>query len=441
MVEPGPIKSVELLEEERITHTQHLAPATAAGDRSKDIAIATRTAGGVLTSAPKPDGNIRLGILGTDRTNRQTVTAIRNPISLCTVSAVASKERTSGEKFVESWCHHPLSGSPDDIGVFVGEDSYMDLVESEGLIDAIFIPHPDTLQKDVIIRSFECNKHVIMDLPVEMTLSDTFEIINAAKKAGKLFMDGSKFVHHHRTQEFLRRVADHDFGPINQIDIEFSIAEDDTTMDEHIWLSQHENCISSLGWFCARMAIALLGETGGLGKIKTAQIKDLVKDEAGNPVDAKAEVEFENGCQLTFRCSFTRSTKQSVKVFGKDHSAEMFDTFHSHDIFTSFQVHSKQFSMDKMIQGPIDVVDSIECRSGPLQDAFIWRKFGALCHAIDDAVLAHQLPLQSAEWPVGPASKEANMLLASTVETQMIIDALMESARKDCARVSLPSGS
>jgi predicted dehydrogenase len=324
--------------------------------------------------------------------------------------------------------------------VFPGEATFSDLVESD-LIDAVYIPYPDTFRKDLILKALECNKHVIMDLPCSpCSLEDMKDIIDAAKKNGKLFMDGSKFAHHQRTTEFISRIACPNFGPVEQIEVEFSVMKDSATKsntsDELAWLSEHNNVLTSLGWYCARIAVAILEETrdgddAEASELKSATVVSISRDDAGNLDEIKAEVAFANGCSLSFSCCFgVKSTKQSIKVFATETSGEMFDTFHQHDIFTSFQIHRKEFLSDPMIQGPIEIVDSIECRAGPLQDAYIWRKFGALARGIDDACLAHKLPLHNAqmvdlEWPEGPAAKEANLMLDSALETQAIIDALV----------------
>ena len=420
------VKGKELLEEERVAHTQHLNVFTPKQDN---------VAGSILSTCGDESfspHSIRLGILGVERTNKKTVSAMRNPISLCTVTAIASNDNAALERFINNWINHPSGGSRSDIAEFSGEP--FDIVQSD-LIDAIYIPYPDKFQKDLIAVALESDKHVIIDLPCgSCSLGDMAEIIDKAKRNGKLFMDGSKFAHQQRTTEFISRTACPDFGPVGLIEVEFSVMRDDVkSVDELIWLSDHDNVLTSLGWYCARIAVAILEETKGCedarvaAELKSAAIKSMSRDEAGNLNEVKAEVEFAHGCTLSFQCSLgTRPTKQSIKVFADEYSGEMFDTFHQHDIFTSFQIHKKEFINDPMIQGPIEVVDSIECRAGPLQDAYIWRKFGALARGIDDACLAHKLPLHNeVEWPEGPAAREANLMLNSALETQTIIDALV----------------
>mmetsp|Transcript_9779 Transcript_9779/g.16209 ORF Transcript_9779/g.16209 Transcript_9779/m.16209 type:complete len:438 (-) Transcript_9779:813-2126(-) len=429
------MKGKELLEEERVSHTQHLnVTSPKPSDNTPARNILASTGGGGTSFSPH---FIRLGILGAEKTNKKTVSAIRNPISLCTVTAIASNDRAAVERFINDWVSHPFGGSGSDIAVFPGEATFGDLIESD-LIDAIYIPFPDTFQKDLILKALECNKHVIIDLPCgPCSLGDMNEIIDAAKRNGKLFMDGSKFAHHQRTTEFISRIACPDFGPVEQIEVEFSVMKDDArsgSSDELVWLSEHNNVLTSLGWYCARIAVAILEETRGeedteAGELMSATVKSISRDEAGNLNEIKADVTFANCCVLSFQCCLgVRSTRQSIKVFADEYSGELYDTFHPHDIFTSFQIHKKEFSNDPMIQGPIEIVDSIECRAGPLQDAYIWRKFGALARGIDDACLAHKLPLRNmnmVEWPEGPAAREANLMLDSALETQAIIDALL----------------
>ena len=423
------VKGKELLEEERVAHAQHLHVSSPKQDNAADSILSTCDEDRRFSPH-----SIRLGILNVERTNKKTVSAMRNPISLCTVTAIASNDNAALERFVDNWTSHPSGGSRSDIAEFSGE-TFADIVKSD-LIDACYVPFPDKFNKDLITMALKSDKHVIIDLPCgPCSLDDMSEIIDLAKRKGKLFMDASKFAHHQRTTEFISQIACPDFGPVGQIEVEFSVMKDDAkSTDELVWLSEHNNVLTSLGWYCARIAVAILEETnrdeddgGGAGELKSAAIKSITRDEVGNLNEVKAEVEFAHGFNLSFQCSLgTRPTKQSIKVFADEYSAEMFDTFHQHDIFTSFQIHKKEFVSDPMIQGPIEVVDSIECRAGPLQDAYIWRKFGALARGIDDACLAHKLPLHNeVEWPEGPAAREANLMINSALETQTIIDALV----------------
>ena len=66
---------------------------------------------------------------------------------------------------------------------------YEDLIEDPS-VDAVFVCLPTFLHAQTAVDAAEAGKHVFCEVPLAQTLEETDAIINAAKKAGVLFMPG-----------------------------------------------------------------------------------------------------------------------------------------------------------------------------------------------------------------------------------------------------------
>jgi len=452
------VRAKDIFEKERIAHTQHLQlrnlpSLSGGGSGGKTFTSGDTAAAAVSSSSPPPPSfpsvsfvsPLRIGIVGATRFARKQVAAISNPASLCSVVAVASRDWEKEACFIGDWCeHHDVVG---DIVIKGGKRGYDELITSKDLVDALYVPLPLQLRKELVIKALESGKHVLIELPVSMTVADYLEMIEAAKKANKFLMDGTMFMHQHRLEIFLDHVSSRKlFGKIMTVDVEFCVMHDDKSMDEHVWPSQHDDSygvISSLGWYCVRFGLLIYTQVG-LGTVKSVQVLEVGKNDAGHPMDAKCKVTFDKDHEMTFHCSFAHHTRQKAEVIGDEHTATIYDfAFPKHN-FTSYQVRGKAVKDEE--DHTVESFDTIDCGAGPPQEVILWRNFSRLSRGIDDAVAVERLRRQAGGkasasdigWGASEASKEALELSSVSVQTQVIVDALMESIHEGGVEILLP---
>ena len=65
-------------------------------------------------------------------------------------------------------------------------ESYNDLLK-ESEIDAVIIAVPHPLHAEIAVRAFESGKHVLVEKPVDITVSAAERLNKAAKQSGKIF--------------------------------------------------------------------------------------------------------------------------------------------------------------------------------------------------------------------------------------------------------------
>ena len=84
---------------------------------------------------------LRIGFLGAANICKKNALAIYNKSSNCKWTALASRSKEKAEAFIQKCIDDNSCDSKDDIAIF---DNYDDLVHSNDVVDAIYIPLPTT---------------------------------------------------------------------------------------------------------------------------------------------------------------------------------------------------------------------------------------------------------------------------------------------------------
>ncbi|HUB86617.1 MAG TPA: Gfo/Idh/MocA family oxidoreductase, partial [Verrucomicrobiae bacterium] len=126
---------------------------------------------------------LRIGFLSTANIGRKNWKAIAASGN-CVVSAVASRDLARSRKFIaECQAETPFAAEPEAFG------SYDELLASEN-VDAVYLPLPTALRKDLAIRAAENGKHVLCEKPCAASAAEVEQMIAACKKNRVQFMDG-----------------------------------------------------------------------------------------------------------------------------------------------------------------------------------------------------------------------------------------------------------
>src|SRR6185312_13265447 len=158
---------------------------------------------------------LRIGFLSTakiGKKNWKAIAATRN----CVVSVVASRDLVRSRKFI-SECQRetPFKEKPEAFG------DYEELIASPN-VDAVYLPLPTALRKDLVIRAAQNGKHVICEKPCAANVAELKEMIVACKKHRVQFMDGVMFMHNRRLEKIRAALDKNSIGQIKRIASQFS---------------------------------------------------------------------------------------------------------------------------------------------------------------------------------------------------------------------------
>jgi predicted dehydrogenase len=255
---------------------------------------------------------LRIGFLSTAKIGKKNWNAIAASKN-CVVSAVASRDLARSRKFI-SECQRetPFKQLPQAFG------SYQELLESKN-VDAVYIPLPTALRKDLVIRAAQNGKHVICEKPCAASVAELEEMIIACKKHRVQFMDGVMFMHNQRLEKIRAALDKNSIGKIKRINSYFSFCGSkdfhcsDIRVDSRL---EPHGCLGDLGWYCIRFALWTMNWQMPRrieGKIISTAIND-----SKVPTEFSGELFFDGGISMSFYCSFLTAYRNWIDVNGAD---------------------------------------------------------------------------------------------------------------------------
>jgi len=388
------------------------------------------------TTSNNDDRLLRVGILGCASIAKKNAIAILQESSGCCVTAVASRTLEKANAFVHDFlAPRVLKSAAAEIVCLGGSSAYDDLVQSS-VVDAVYIPLPTTLHKEWVLKALQAGKHVLLEKPVAVSAEEFQEMIEAAKVHHKYLQDGTMFVHHPRTRDFIQTVNDTSvMGNLDNLRMEagFSFCGDDGFFQNNVRVRKDCDlfgCLGDLAWYVLRMALLVVvgGQQDGQTGVNTsAQVVDYKLNDDGVPIDATMLVKFKEVHKtLSFHCGFQTQFRQYLHIAGTKRWAFM-------DDFVLPKAHPVNFKVQSMSLTEFDLVTEHPTETkefeGPVQEVLMWQTFARLSRAIDNT-------------PQGWAGdtnecQEARTLSQTSCATQHLLDALMASIRGGGSKVML----
>ena len=341
----------------------------------------------------------RWGVIGTANIARKVIKAM-HLASNAVPTAVASRSLDRAKAFAKETNINQAYGS------------YAELLAAPD-IDAVYIPLPTAVRKQVILDAAAAGKHVLSEKPVAVSIQSAQEIIAACDQAGVQFMDGVMFMHHHRLPRVLERLGD--IGPSpSMINSTFTFLADDAFMHSNIRTSMETEplgCVGDIAWYNARISLVVMGGMPTVVRARHHELHD------GVPIHTSGELEFagDHGPVVChFQCSYRHPLRQWVEIIGDRGSIWIHDFVHGNPNEAVFKIHQ-----DTTLKNADTLIDEKFERivvAHSVQEAEMIQSFSR--------IVVGEVPLDP-QWP------------RWTLDTQRIIDAIMESARQDGADVTI----
>ncbi len=151
---------------------------------------------------------VRWGILGTaDIARTAFIPAVRLTDS-GEVRAVGSRSREKAQEYAKAH------------GIPVAYDSY-DAVLDDPEIDAVYIPLPNTLHAEWIIKAAHAGKHVFCEKPLTMTYEEAKKAVQACKDAGVMLVEAFVYRFHRQSRRLREIIENGEIGDVLHTDARF----------------------------------------------------------------------------------------------------------------------------------------------------------------------------------------------------------------------------
>lgn len=151
---------------------------------------------------------VRWGILGYARiAEMSTIPAILEAEN-AVFYGMASRDQAKREACLEKFHCEKTYGTYDEL-------------LDDPLIDAVYIPLPNSLHKEWAIKAMEKGKHVLCEKPMTLNEKDAKEMAEASKKNGVILMEAFMYRYTHRTKKVQEVLESGVIGDIKQVTSSF----------------------------------------------------------------------------------------------------------------------------------------------------------------------------------------------------------------------------
>ena len=156
---------------------------------------------------------LKIGIIGTANISRSFTEALQESSSI-QITAIASRSLQNAAAFAEEFRIDKAYGS------------YQELLDDQD-IDAVYIPLPNTMHAEWVIKAAKAKKHILCEKPIAINVADVKAMYEQAMINGVFLMEGYPYRYQPQTILLLEMIKNGDIGEVSQIYADFGFTVDD----------------------------------------------------------------------------------------------------------------------------------------------------------------------------------------------------------------------
>ncbi|WP_142828381.1 Gfo/Idh/MocA family protein [Planococcus soli] len=242
---------------------------------------------------------IRWGVLSTAHIGRtQVIPAIRRADN-AEILAIAS--RTS-----------KVHAAAQELNIPRAYESYEELLDDPE-IDAVYIPLPNHLHKEWVIRSAQKGKHILCEKPFALSEAETEEMIAACLEHGVKFMEAFMYQLHPQHARVKEIVASGEIGEIKLVKSSHSFYLQNRSSDIRMDQAMGGGSIYDVGCY-AIQAIRYLTDAEPVEVVAQGEIDPVT----GIDLTGIVHMKMSNGVHALFDCSFEMISRNEYELVGTE---------------------------------------------------------------------------------------------------------------------------
>lgn len=240
---------------------------------------------------------VRWGVLSTANIGRKAVTPAIQQSKNSRAVAVASRSGKRAEDYAR------------ELDIERSYGSY-DALLSDGEVDAVYIPLPNSLHKPWTIKACEAGKHVLCEKPLALNAKECRDMVGAARQNGVKLMEAFMYRFHPRTEQVLSLLQDPPLD-VKLIRSAFTFA---VSSPDNIRLQADlgGGSLMDVGCYCVNVARTMLGK-------EPLEVQAFA-EWAPNSIDEAmvATLCFEGNVFAQFHCALNTYRQEFYEVVRKD---------------------------------------------------------------------------------------------------------------------------
>lgn len=224
------------------------------------------------------DMSVKWGVLGTAGIARGCTIPGMKEAANCELYAIAGRSGAKAEEFRK------------EFGFEKAYEGYEKLLEDPE-VQAVYIPLPNDLHKEWVIKAVRAGKHVLCEKPLALNADDEREMFEAAKENNVLLMEAFAYLHSPYVPALKEEIES---GAIGEVDyIEAAFVTQGYIDDIRIRKETGGGAIYDLGCYCSTMILSLV-DSDPESVMGNAEFND-----NGVDIFSSAMVRFQNGVRAS----------------------------------------------------------------------------------------------------------------------------------------------
>jgi predicted dehydrogenase len=204
---------------------------------------------------------------------------------------------------------------------FVKTYTSYDALLEDSHVDAVYIPLPNQLHREWVIKAAQHNKHILCEKPLSLSAKDCEDMIQAAKDNDVFLMEAFMYRFTNRTAKLKEILDSGKIGCIKAIKSSHRFCMDSFDSDD-IRLNKDlaGGAMYDVGCYPLNVIGMITGET-------PTKIKALKNSYRGIDTSLSAILKYPNGIIATLDCGFDSQSCLLTEVYGTKGCIVMRDTF------------------------------------------------------------------------------------------------------------------
>lgn len=237
---------------------------------------------------------IKWGVLGTAGIAKGCTIPGMQQAANCELYAIAGRNIEKAESFKKEFGFEKAYGS------------YEELLADE-IIEAVYIPLPNQLHYEWVMRAIEAGKNVLCEKPLAPTAKQAEELFAAAKAKGVLLMEAFAYLHTPYIAALKEEVDNKTFGDVCYIESAFLTSGYELTN-----IRTQKDCFGGatydLGCYCTSMILWMLGK-------EPTEIKGVAEySEEGVDILTAVIMKFDGNIRASFNCGMNFEKEMSRRM-------------------------------------------------------------------------------------------------------------------------------
>jgi len=222
---------------------------------------------------------VKWGVLGTANVAAWGTIPGMQKAGSCELYAIAGRSIEKAERYKE------------DFGFEKAYGSYDELLQDSN-VQAVYIPLPNHIHKEWVIKALKAGKHVLCEKPIGLNAIETREMYKVAEEQGVLLMEAYAYLHSPYIESLKEDIR---IGIIGDIDyIETAFITQGYKEDIRLHKDMGGGAMYDLGCYCTTMILSLID-----AKAKYVKASAEFSDEGVDLMTAGI-IGFENGVRASF---------------------------------------------------------------------------------------------------------------------------------------------